>query len=156
MSPKNKTIIFIWRGDPMQLEELKKLFRKQVPAAYKDLEEAALMPEGEAKRLKMQRANDCIEGAMKILLDCSDKMNFKDELILWYRAENLPLERTALILYGEFDKRRVHNVTALEAFAYKRLHKILIARNEEVVAHKNEIKQSIEERIRARDLKIKG
>lgn len=140
----------------MELQELKKLFRKQIPAAYKDLEEAALMPEGEAKRLKMQRANDCIEKAKKILIDCSDKLNFKDELILWQRAENLPLEYIAVVLYGVADKRRVHNVNALESLAYKRLHKILIARNEKIEVHKDEIKQSIEERIRARDLKVKG
>lgn len=140
----------------MELKELRDLYRKKIPAAYKELEMAALLPESEAKRLKIQRANTCIENAMKILIECSGKLNFKDELILWQRAENLPLKNIALFLYGVADKHRINNVASLETLAFKRFHKILVAKNEEMALQKHEIRASIEERKRTRDLKMKG
>lgn len=138
----------------MDIQELRKLFRKRIPAAYKDLEEASLLPESEAKRFKIQKANECIETGAQILMTCANDLRGKDELILWHRVENLPLQSTALILYGKSDKKHTHNVASLESIAVKRLHEILVTKSAERKNNETEFKQNIAERIRARNSKL--
>ncbi|MGA3676000.1 hypothetical protein [Lysinibacillus agricola] len=80
----------------MTLDELKRLFKKQIPAAYESLKEAETMPEGEVKRYKISAAIEVIEKAQEILASCWDELKFRDELILAHRLDNVPRERTAM------------------------------------------------------------
>lgn len=140
----------------MTEQELKHLFKKQIPAAHKSLEEAYSMPEGEAKRYKIDAAMKCIERAFEILDKCHGKMNFKDELILIHKAENFPIERTAAIFYDESDPNAIKKLKALEKWAYKRLYKCLTALKATGQDEAEAVNQSMEERLKARQQRMRG
>jgi len=143
----------------LTLDELKRLFKKQIPAAYESLKEAETMPEGEVKRYKISAAIEVIEKAQDILESCCDELNFKDELILAHRVENVPVELTAKILYDYAhveSKRAIHNLQALEGIAYKKMHKILCTQKANSVGLKVEREQSMSNRLKAREQRMKG
>ncbi|WP_427107961.1 hypothetical protein [Lysinibacillus xylanilyticus] len=117
------------------------------------------MPEGEVKRYKISAAIDVIEKAQDILTSCWDELKFKDELILAHKVENVPVELTAQILYDYAHvepKRAIHNLQALEGVAYKKLYKILCAQKANSVGLKVERQQSMEDRLKAREQRMKG
>ncbi|MBD8025558.1 hypothetical protein H9636_02690 [Ureibacillus sp. Re31] len=140
----------------MTEQELKYLFKKQIPAAHKSLQEAYLMPEGEAKRYKIEAAMKHIEKGHEILEKCFGKWNFKDELILIHKLENFPIERTASIFYGESDPNAIKKLKALENFAYKRLYKCLTTLEATQEAEDAKIRQSMSERLKARQQRVRG
>ncbi|WP_375199988.1 hypothetical protein [Bacillus sp. RS11] len=143
----------------MTLDELKRLFKKQIPAAYESLKEAEAMPEGEVKRYKISAAIDVIEKAQDLLASCWGELKFKDELILAHRVENVPVELTAKILYDYAhveSKRAIHNLQALEGVAYKKLYKILCTQKANSVGLKVEREQSMANRLKAREQRMKG
>ncbi|UDK95244.1 hypothetical protein EYB33_02790 [Lysinibacillus sphaericus] len=140
----------------MTLDELKRLFKKQIPAAYESLKEAEAMPEGEVKRYKTLAAIEVIEKAQGILESCWDELNFRDELILAHRLENVPRERTAMVFYDYVQNepmRAVKNLKALENLAYKKLHKLL---NSQEVRSKDLSKEKMADRLKAREQRMKG
>ncbi|MGE8037949.1 hypothetical protein [Lysinibacillus sp. NPDC093692] len=141
----------------MTLDELKRLFKKQIPAAYESLKEAETMPEGEVKRYKISAAIEVIEKAQDILESCCDELNFKDELILAHRTENVPRERTAMIFFDYVNtepSRAIKNLKALEDLAYKRLLKLL--NDQEVHLQDVSNQQSMADRLKAREERMKG
>ncbi|MFJ7840342.1 hypothetical protein ACIQXG_12855 [Lysinibacillus sphaericus] len=140
----------------MTLDELKRLFKKQIPAAYESLKEAEAMPEGEVKRYKTLAAFEVIEKAQGILESCWDELNFRDELILAHRLENVPRERTAMVFYDYVQNepmRAIKNLKALENLAYKKLHKLL---NSQEVRSKDLSKEKMADRLKAREQRMKG
>lgn len=140
----------------MTLDELKRLFKKQIPAAYESLKEAEAMPEGEVKRYKTLAAIEVIEKAQGILESCWDELNFRDELILAHRLENVPRERTAMVFYDYVQNepmRAIKNLKALENLAYKKLHKLL---NSQEVRSKDLSKEKMADRLKAREQRMKG
>ncbi|QPQ29983.1 hypothetical protein [Lysinibacillus sp. JNUCC 51] len=143
----------------MTLDELKRLFRKQIPAAYESLKEAEAMPEGEVKRYKISSAIEVIERAQDILDSCGDDLKFKDELILAHRAENVPRERTAVIFFDYVNiepTRAIKNLKALENLAYKRLLKLLNNQEVHIEDVSNTSQQSMVDRLKAREQRMKG
>lgn len=143
----------------MTLDELKRLFKKQIPAAYESLKEAEAMPGGEVKRYKTLAAIEVIEKAQGILENCWDELNFRDELILAHRVENVSRERTAMVFYDYVQNepmRAIKNLKALENLAYKKLHKLL--NSQEVLSEdlSNTTQQSMAERLKAREQRMKG
>lgn len=143
----------------MTLEELKRLFKKQIPAAYDSLKEAEVMPEGEVKRYKVSAALQTIEQAQELLTSCWDKLRFKDGLILAHRSENVPQECTARILYDYAyiePERAIHNLQALEGISYKKLYKILSVQENDLEHLEAERQRSMAERLKAREQRIKG
>lgn len=143
----------------MTLDELKRLFKKQIPAAYESLKEAEAMPEGEVKRYKISAAIEVIEKAQGILESCCTDLKFKDELILAHRAENVPRERTAMIFFDYVDTeptRAIKNLKALEDLAYKRLLKLLNDQEVHSQDVSNTSQQSMADRLKAREERMKG
>ncbi|EON73840.1 hypothetical protein [Lysinibacillus sphaericus] len=143
----------------MTLDELKSLFKKQIPAAYESLKEAEAMPEGEAKRYKISAALQTIGQVQDILTSCWDELRFKDGLILAHRAENVPREHTARIFYDYAHvepERAIHNLQALEGISYKKLYKILSTQENDLEHLEAERQRSMAERIKAREQRIKG
>lgn len=143
----------------LTLDELKRLFKKQIPAAYESLKEAETMPEGEVKRYKISAAIEVIEKAQDILTSCWDELRFKDELILAHRVENVPVELTAQILYEYAHvepKRAIHNLQALEGIAYKKLYKILCVQKADSAGIEVERRLSMAERLKVREQRMKG
>lgn len=143
----------------MTLDELKRLFKKQIPAAYESLKEAESMPEGEVKRYKVSAALQTIGQAQELLTSCWDKLRFKDGLILTHKSENVPQEYTARILYDYAHvepERAIHNLQALEGIAYKKLYKILSALENDSEQLEAKRQQSMEERLKAREQRIMG
>lgn len=143
----------------MTLDELKRLFKKQIPAAYESLREAETMPEGEVKRYKTSAAIEVIEKAQDLLASCWDGLKFKDELILAHRLDNVPRERTAMIFFDYVNtepSRAIKNLKALENLAYKRLLKLL--NNQEICSEdlSNTTQQSMADRLKAREQRMKG
>lgn len=143
----------------MTLDELKRLFKKQIPAAYESLKEAESMPDGEVRRYKISAAIDVIEKAQDILESCCNDLKFKDELILTHRAENVPRERTAMIFFDYVDTeptRAIKNLKALEDLAYKRLLKLLNDQEVHSQDVSNTSQQSMADRLKAREERMKG
>lgn len=143
----------------MTLDELKRLFKKQIPAAYESLKEAGAMPEGEVKRYKISAAIEVIEKAQDILSSCWDELKFKDELILAHRLDNVPRERTAVIFFDYVDTeptRAIKNLKALENLAYKRLLKLLNDQEVRLEDVSNTSQQSMADRLKAREQRMKG
>lgn len=143
----------------MTLDELKRLFKKQIPAAYESLKEAEAMPEGEVKRYKTLAAIEVIEKAQGILESCWDELNFRDELILAHRLENVPRERTAMVFYDYVQIepiRAIKNLKALENLAYKKLHKLLNSLEVHSEDLSNTTQQSMADRLKAREQRMKG
>ncbi len=143
----------------LTLDELKRFFKKQIPAAYESLREAKTMPEGEVKRYKISAAIEVIEKAQDILESCSSDLKSKDELILAHRAENVPRERTAMIFFDYVNTeptRAIKNLKALEDLAYKRLLNLL--NNQEICSEDllNTTQQSMADRLKAREQRMKG
>ncbi|MGA3600771.1 MULTISPECIES: hypothetical protein [Lysinibacillus] len=143
----------------MTLDELKRLFKKQIPAAYESLKEAETMPEGEVKRYKISAAIEVIEKAQDVLSSCWDELKFKDELILVHRLDNVPRERTAMVFYDYVQTeptRAINNLKALEDLAYKKMHKLLSSQevNSENISNKRQ--QSMADRLKAREERMKG
>lgn len=143
----------------MTLDELKRLFKKQIPAAYESLKEAEAMPEGEVKRYKISAAIEVIEKAQGILESCCTDLKFKDELILAHRVENVPRERTAMIFFDYVNTeptRAIKNLKALENLAYKRLLKLLNDQEVYLEDISNTSQQSMVDRLKAREQRMKG
>lgn len=143
----------------MTLDELKRLFNKQIPAAYESLKEAETMPDGEVRRYKISAAIEVIEKAQDILESCCNDLKFKDELILAHRAENVPRERTAMIFFDYVDTeptRAIKNLKALEDLAYKRLLKLLNDQEVHSQDVSNTSQQSMADRLKAREERMKG
>lgn len=143
----------------MTLDELKRLFKKQIPAAYESLKEAEAMPEGEVKRYKISAAIEVIEKAQGILESCCTDLKFKDELILAHRVENVPRERTAMIFFDYVNTeptRAIKNLKALENLAYKRLLKLLNDQEVYLEDISNTSQQSMVDRLKAREQRVKG
>lgn len=140
----------------MTEQELKKLFRKLIPNAYKSLQEAASMQESEAKRYKVSAALKTIDRAQEILTSCWGELRFKDELILTQRAENVPRPVTAHIFYGSAEKNDIKKIIALEDWAFKRLNRLLSAQQSAEVDLQQETNESIAERLKAREQRLKG
>lgn len=143
----------------MTLDELKRLFKKQIPAAYESLREAGTMPEGEVKRYKTSAAIEVIEKAQGILENCCTDLKFKDELILAHRVENVPRERTAMIFFDYVNtepQRAIKNLKALENLAYKRLLKLLKDQEVHLEDISNTSQQSMANRLKAREQRMKG
>jgi len=143
----------------LTLDELKRLFKKQIPAAYESLKEAESMPDGEVRRYKISAAIDVIEKAQDILESCCNDLKFKDELILTHRAENVPRERTAMIFFDYVDTeptRAIKNLKALEDLAYKRLLKLLNDQEVHSQDVSNTSQQSMADRLKAREERMKG
>ncbi|WGT39048.1 hypothetical protein QH639_25255 [Lysinibacillus sp. 1 U-2021] len=143
----------------MTLDELKRLFKKQIPAAYESLKEAEAMPEGEVKRYKISAAIEVIEKAQGILESYCTDLKFKDELILAHRVENVPRERTAMIFFDYVNTeptRAIKNLKALEDLAYKKLLNLL--NNQEICSEdlSNTTQQSMADRLKAREQRMKG
>ncbi|MFM9535509.1 hypothetical protein [Lysinibacillus sp. IITD104] len=143
----------------MTLDELKRFFKKQIPAAYESLKEAETMPEGEVKRYKISAAIEVIEKAQGILESCCTDLKFKDELILAHRVENVPRERTAMIFFDYVNTeptRAIKNLKALEDLAYKKLLNLL--NNQEICSEdlSNTTQQSMADRLKAREQRMKG
>lgn len=114
------------------------------------------MPEGEVKRYKTLAAIEVIEKAQGILESCWDELNFRDELILAHRLENVPRERTAMVFYDYVQNepmRAIKNLKALENLAYKKLHKLL---NSQEVRSKDLSKEKMADRLKAREQRMKG
>ncbi|UNT55109.1 hypothetical protein [Lysinibacillus capsici] len=143
----------------MTLDELKRLFKKQIPVAYESLKEAEAMPEGEVKRYKISAAIEVIEKAQGILESCCTDLKFKDELILAHRVENVPRERTAMIFFDYVNTeptRAIKNLKALENLAYKRLLKLLNDQEVYLEDISNTSQQSMVDRLKAREQRMKG
>lgn len=143
----------------MTLEELKRLFKKQIPAAYESLKEAEAMPDGEVRRYKISAAIEVIENASDILASCWDELKFRDELILAHRLDNVPRERTAMIFYDYVQTepiRAIKNLKALENLAYKKLHKLLNSQEVRLEDLSNITQQSMADRLKAREERMKG
>ncbi len=143
----------------MTLDELKRLFKKQIPVAYESLKEAEAMPEGEVKRYKISAAIEVIEKAQGILESCCTDLKFKDELILAHRIENVPRERTAMIFFDYVNtepQRAIKNLKALENLAYKRLLKLLNNQKVHLKDVSNTSQQSMVDRLKAREQRMKG
>lgn len=143
----------------MTLDELKRLLKKQIPAAYESLKEAEAMPEGEVKRYKISAAIEVIEKAQGILESCCTDLKFKDELILAHRIENVPRERTAMIFFDYVNtepQRAIKNLKALENLAYKRLLKLLNNQKVHLKDVSNTSQQSMVDRLKAREQRMKG
>ncbi|MDM5246207.1 hypothetical protein [Lysinibacillus sp. G4S2] len=143
----------------MTLDELKRLFKKQIPAAYESLKEAETMPEGEVKRYKISAAIEVIEKAQDILSSCWDELKFKDELILAHRLDNVPRERTAMIFFDYVNTeptRAIKNLKALENLAYKRLIKLLNDQEVHLEDVSNTSQQSMADRLKAKEQRMKG
>lgn len=143
----------------LTLDELKRFFKKQIPAAYESLKEAETMPEGEVKRYKISAAIEVIEKAQGILESCCTDLKFKDELILAHRVENVPRERTAMIFFDYVNTeptRAIKNLKALEDLAYKKLLNLL--NNQEICSEdlSNTPQQSMADRLKAREQRMKG
>lgn len=143
----------------LTLDELKRLFKKQIPAAYESLKEAEAMPEGEVKRYKISAAIEVIEKAQDMLASCWDELKFKDELILAHRLDNVPRKRTAMVFYDYVQTeptRAINNLKALEDLAYKKMHKLLSSQevNSEDISNKRQ--QSMVDRLKAREQRMKG
>lgn len=143
----------------LTLDELKRFFKKQIPAAYESLKEAETMPEGEVKRYKISAAIEVIEKAQGILESCCTDLKFKDELILAHRVENVPRERTAMIFFDYVNTeptRAIKNLKALEDLAYKKLLNLL--NNQEICSEdlSNTTQQSMADRLKAREQRMKG
>lgn len=143
----------------LTLDELKRLFKKQIPAAYESLRKAETMPEGEVKRYKTSAAIEVIEKAQGILESCCNDLKFKDELILAHRIENVPRERTAMIFFDYVNTeptRAIKNLKALENLVYKRLLKLL--NDKEVCSEElsNTTLQNMADRLKAREERMKG
>lgn len=135
----------------MTEDELKRLFRKQVPDAYQSLKEAASMTESKAKRYKVETASKTILGAQDVLLKCWGQLSWKDELLLVHIVENVPKEVTANILYENEERNNILKAKSLEGWALKRLYKTL---QRQLVAPGEEQKRSIEQRIKARQERL--
>ncbi|MEQ6050183.1 hypothetical protein U2I53_14130 [Lysinibacillus capsici] len=143
----------------MTLDELKRLFKKQIPAAYESLREAETIQEGEVKRYKTSAAIEVIEKAQGILESCCTDLKFKDELILAHRVENVPRERTAMIFFDYVNtepQRAIKNLKALENLAYKRLLKLLNDQEVHLEDVSNTSQQSMADRLKAREQRMKG
>lgn len=143
----------------MTLEELKRLFKKQIPAAYESLKEAEAMPDGEVRRYKISAAIEVIENASDILASCWDELKFRDELILAHRLDNVPRERTAMIFYDYVQTepiRAIKNLKALENLAYKKLYKLLNSQKVRLEDLSNITQQSMADRLKAREERMKG
>lgn len=143
----------------MTLEELKRLFKKQIPAAYESLKEAEVMPDGEVRRYKISAAIEVIENASDILASCWDELKFRDELILAHRLDNVPRERTAMIFYDYVQTepiRAIKNLKALENLAYKKLYKLLNSQEVRLEDLSNITQQSMADRLKAREERMKG
>ena len=143
----------------MTLDELKRLFKKQIPATYESLKEAEAMPEGEVKRYKISTAIEVIEKAQDVLASCWDELKFKDELILVHRLENVPRERTAMVFFDYVNTeptRAMKNLKALENLAYKRLLKLLNGQEVRLEDVSNISQQSMADRLKAREQRMKG
>ncbi|MFW7189935.1 hypothetical protein [Lysinibacillus sp. BNK-21] len=143
----------------MTLDELKRLFKKQIPVAYESLREAETMPEGEVKRYKTSAAIEVIEKAQGILESCCNDLKFKDELILAHRIENVPRERTAMIFFDYVNtepQRAIKNLKALENLAYKRLLKLLNDQEVHLEDVSNTSQQSMADRLKAREQRMEG
>jgi len=143
----------------LTLDELKRLLKKQIPAAYESLKEAEAMPEGEVKRYKISAAIEVIEKAQGILESCCTDLKFKDELILAHRIENVPRERTAMIFFDYVNtepQRAIKNLKALENLAYKRLLKLLNNQKVHLKDVSNTSQQSMVDRLKAREQRMKG
>lgn len=143
----------------MTLEELKRLFKKQIPAAYESLKEAEAMPDGEVRRYKISAAIEVIENASDILASCWDELKFRDELILAHRLDNVPRERTAMIFYDYVQTepiRAIKNLKALENLAYKKLYKLLNSQEVRLEDLSNITQQSMADRLKAREERMKG
>jgi len=143
----------------LTLEELKRLFKKQIPAAYESLKEAEAMPDGEVRRYKISAAIEVIENASDILASCWDELKFRDELILAHRLDNVPRERTAMIFYDYVQTepiRAIKNLKALENLAYKKLYKLLNSQKVRLEDLSNITQQSMADRLKAREERMKG
>jgi len=143
----------------LTLDELKRLFKKQIPVAYESLKEAEAMPEGEVKRYKISAAIEVIEKAQGILESCCTDLKFKDELILAHRVENVSRERTAMIFFDYVNtepQRAIKNLKALENLAYKRLLKLLNNQKVHLKDVSNTSQQSMVDRLKAREQRMKG
>ena len=143
----------------LTLDELKRLFKKQIPAAYESLKEAETLPDGEVRRYKISAAIEVIQKAQDILESCCNDLKFKDELILAHRAENVPRERTAMIFFDYVNTeptRAIKNLKALENLAYKRLLKLLNNQEVHLVDVSNTSQQSMADRLKAREERMKG
>lgn len=117
------------------------------------------MPDGEVRRYKISAAIDVIEKAQDILESCCNDLKFKDELILTHRAENVPRERTAMIFFDYVDTeptRAIKNLKALEDLAYKRLLKLLNDQEVHSQDVSNTSQQSMADRLKAREERMKG
>lgn len=139
----------------MTEQELKHLFKKQIPAAHKSIEEAQSMPEGEAKRYKIEAAMKHLEKGHELLEKCFGKLNFKDELILIHILENIPRERTASIFYVDSDANAIKKLIALENKAYGRLYKCLATLEAAQQSEMEKRKRSMGERLKARQQRVK-
>ncbi|WP_369354299.1 hypothetical protein [Lysinibacillus capsici] len=117
------------------------------------------MPEGEVKRYKIFAAIEVIEKARGILESCCTDLKFKDELILAHRIENVPRERTAMIFFDYVNtepQRAIKNLKALENLAYKRLLKLLNNQKVHLKDVSNTSQQSMVDRLKAREQRMKG
>lgn len=136
--------------------ELKRLFKRQIPAAYNSLEESVVMPESEAKQFKVQKAWECINKGYEIILLCGNELRGIDEMLLFHRVENVPMNKTALILYGTSDKRAIHNAISLESHVFKRLYKCLTAQEAAQQVEEEKVRQSMAERLKEREKRLRG
>lgn len=140
----------------MTEQELKRLFNKQIPKAHKSLQEAASMRESEAKLYKIERAKEVIGRGLEILERCHNELTPKQDFMLWHIADNVPKERTAHILYDSTDVKAISNLKALRHLAFKRLHKVMSSQQYAEVDLQQETRESIAERLKAREQRQKG
>ena len=143
----------------LSIDELRRLFQKQVPAAYESLQEAETMPENEARRYKIHSALQTIERAQSLVMSCDEEISAKDELMLMHITENVPCETTARIFYDYVDEdpgRAAHNIIALQSLALKKLHKALSHCKAFSIEMENDRQESMVERLKAKEQRMKG
>lgn len=134
----------------MTEKELRDFFKKKIPAAHKSLEEAAKMPEGEAKRYKVESALKRIDKGYELLECCGSDLNPKDILLLSHRLENVPIEYTANIFYPHNDNNKIRKVKAIIYKAIDRMSVQLKAQKATQQAEKERMREKMQERLKAR------
>ncbi|RIJ64153.1 hypothetical protein [Rummeliibacillus sp. POC4] len=137
----------------MSEQELKKLFKKIVPAAYQSLKEAESLPEGEVKQYKVETASERILKAFKILEQCESVLNNKYFICFSMLAEGDSKEyvQNYLIEMGQgsrsFDSIFERGIKEMSCY---------LSKQEQVTATGNISASSIQERLKARKERMEG
>lgn len=76
----------------MSEEELKNLFEKIIPSAYRSLNEAKMLPDGEIKHYKVEKAYDRISQAFEVVDKCESVLNIKYSICFYKLAEGQSYE----------------------------------------------------------------